>query len=121
MKSIKILIKENGFELLKILMEEWYLTECIVNNSSETDAINITKHPDILKRINQYVYFFRNNLKNYDIRFLEMSLKELQEKNISYCYILEENNEISSILENKISVEKINEIHKLENDLEMEL
>lgn len=121
MKSIKLLIKENGFELLKILMEEWYLTEYIVNNSSEVDDINVIKHPDFLKRINKFIYLFRSNLKDYDIRFLEMSLKELQEKDIPYSYILEENNQIFSIVEHKVSSQEIDEIERNENSLEMEI
>lgn len=120
MKSIKLLIKENGFELLKILMEEWYLTESIVNNSSEVDDINVIKHPDFQKRIHTFVYLFRSNLKDYDIRFLEMSLNELQNKDIPYSYILEENNQISSIVEHKVSVQEIDEIQKNEDSLEME-
>ena len=55
-----------------------------------------------------------------DIRFLEMSLNELQNKDIPYSYILEENNQISSIVEHKVSVQEIDEIQKNEDSLEME-
>ncbi len=121
MKSIKLLISKNGFEMLKILMEEWYLSECIANNSSEVDDMNIIKNPTIMQKVKGLIYFFKSNLKTYDIKFLEMSLKELQEnKDISYCYILEDNNKISMILENDISSEEFKHIYEQENQFEME-
>lgn len=121
MKNIKLLINKNGFELLKILMEEWYLSECIANNSSEVDNINIIKNPTIIQKVKEFILFSKNNLKDYDIKFLELSLRELQEHNhIPYCYILEDNNKISMILENKISSEEIENFYKQENQFEME-
>ncbi len=121
MKSIKLLISNNGFELLKIIMEEWYLSENIVNNSSEVDDINIIKKPTAIKKVKELIYFIKSNLKDYDIRFLEMSLKELQtNKDISYCYILENDNKISTILENHISFKEIECLYKQENQFEME-
>lgn len=121
MKNIKLLISNKGFELLKIIMEEWYLSENIVNNSSEVDDINIIKKPTAIKKVKEFIYFIKNNLKDYDIRFLEMSLKELQtNKDISYCYILENNNKISTILENHISSKEIECLYKQENQFETE-
>ncbi len=121
MKSIKLLISKNGFEILKILMEEWYLSECIANNCSEVDDMNIIKKPTMIQKVKGLIYFFKNNLESYDIKFLEMSLKELQERNdISYCYILEDNNKISMILENHISSEEFENLYQQENQFEME-
>lgn len=121
MKSIKLLISKNGFEILKILMEEWYLSECIANNSSEVDDMNIIKKPTMIQKVKGLIYFFKNNLNSYDIKFLEMSLKELQERNdISYCYILEDDNKISMILENHISSEEFENLYNQENQFEME-
>lgn len=121
MKSIKLLISKNGFEILKILMEEWYLSECIANNSSEVDNMNIIKKPTMIQKVKELIYFFKNNLNSYDIKFLEMSLKELQERNdISYCYILEDDNKISMILENHISSEEFENLYNQENQFEME-
>lgn len=122
MKSIKLLISKNGFEILKILMEEWYLSECIVNNSSEVDDMNIIKKPTIIQKVKELIYFFKNNLNSYDIKFLEMSLKELQERNdISYCYILEDDNKISMILENHISSEEFENLYQQEKNIELEI
>lgn len=121
MKSIKLLISKNGFEILKILMEEWYLSECIANNSSEVDNMNIIKKPTMIQKVKELIYFFKNNLNSYDIKFLEMSLKELQERNdISYCYILEDDNKISMILENHISSEEFENLYNQENQFEIE-
>lgn len=121
MKSIKLLISKNGFEILKILMEEWYLSECIANNTSEVDDMNIIKKPTMIQKVKGLIYFFKNNLNSYDIKFLEMSLKELQERNdISYCYILEDDNKISMILENHISSEEFEYLYNQENQFEME-
>lgn len=122
MKSIKLLISKNGFEILKILMEEWYLSECIANNSSEVDDMNIIKKPTMIQKVKELIYFFKNNLNNYDIKFLEMSLKELQERNdISYCYILEDDNKISMILENHISSEEFENLYQQEKNIELEI
>lgn len=122
MKSIKLLISKNGFEILKILMEEWYLSECIANNCSEVDDMNIIKKPTMIQKVKGLIYFFKNNLESYDIKFLEMSLKELQERNdISYCYILEDNNKISMILENHISSEEFEKLFEIEKNIEIEI
>lgn len=122
MKSIKLLISKNGFEILKILMEEWYLSECIANNSSEVDDMNIIKKPTMIQKVKELIYFFKNNLNSYDIKFLEMSLKELQERNdISYCYILEDDNKISMILENHISSEEFENLYQQEKNIELEI
>lgn len=122
MKSIKLLISQNGFEILKILMEEWYLSECIANNSSEVDDMNIVKKPTAIKKVKEFIYFLKNNLESYDIKFLEMSLRELQErKDISYCYILEDNNKVSMILENNISSKEFEGIYKREKNIELEI
>lgn len=120
MKNIKMLISKNGLEKLKVLMEEWYLTECIVNNSSEVDDVNIINKPTILEKLHDLIYFRKDNLKEYDIDFLELSLKELKnKKDMPYCYILSEDNKVFSIVENKLSREKINEFQN-ENSFEME-
>lgn len=122
MKSIKLLISKNGFEILKILMEEWYLSECIANNSSEVDDMNIIKNPTIIQKVKGIIYFFKSNLKTYDIKFLKMSLKELQEhKDIFYCYILEDNNKICMILENHISSEEFENLYQQEKNIELEI
>ena len=111
MKSIKLLINKNGFEILKILLEEFYLTESVANNMSDVDEVNIAKKPSIIKRVNELIYYVRNNLKDYDIKLFEITLKELQsKKNINFCYILEDDNNILTILENKIPVDRITEI-----------
>lgn len=120
MKNIKMLISEKGFKKLKVLMEEWYLTECIVNNSSEVDDVNIINKPTLLEKLHDLIFYKRDNLKDYEIDFLEMSLKELKnKKDIPYCYILSDNNKVFSIVENKLSLEEINEIQN-ENDFEIE-
>lgn len=120
MKNVKMLISQKGLEKLKVLMEEWYLTECIVNNSSEIDEVNIINKPTLLEILHDLIYFRKDNLKDYDIDFLELSLKELKnKKDIPYCYILSENNKVFSIVENKLSYEKINEIQN-ENSFELE-
>ena len=111
MKSIKMLINEKGFEKLKVLMEEWYLTECIVNNSSEVDEINIINKPTVLERLHDLIFYKKDDLKDYEIDFLQLSLKELKnKKEIPYCYILSENNKVFSVVENKLSYEKIIEL-----------
>lgn len=120
MKNVKMLINSKGLEKLKVLMEEWYLTECIVNNSSEVDDVNIINKPTILEKLQDLIYFRKDNLKDYDIDFLQLSLQELKKKkDIPYCYILSENNKVFSIVENKLSCEQINEIQN-ENSLELE-
>lgn len=120
MKNIKLLITQRGLEKLKVLMEEWYLTECIVNNSSEVDAINIINKPTILKTLKDLVYFVKDNLKEYDIEFLQLSLKELKNnKQIPYCYILSDNNKVFSVVENNLSYEQINEQQR-NIDIELE-
>ena len=120
MKNIKMLINAKGLEKLKVLMEEWYLTESIVNNSSEVDDVNIINKPTLLEKLQDLIYFRKDNLKDYDIDFLEMSFKELKnKKEIPYCYVLSENNKVFSIVENQIPCEKINEFQH-ENSFEME-
>lgn len=120
MKSIKMLINEKGFEKLKVLMEEWYLTECIVNNSSEVDEVNIINKPTVLERLHDLIFYKKDNLKDYEIDFLQLSLKELKnKKEIPYCYILSENNKVFSVVENKLSYEKIIELQN-QNSMELE-
>lgn len=113
MKNVKMLINKIGFDKLKVLMEEWYLTECIINNSSEVDDVNIINKPTILESLHDLIYFRKDNLKEYDIDFLKLSLKELKnKKDIPYCYILSENNEVFSIVENNLSWWKNKRISK---------
>lgn len=121
MKSIKLLISEKGFELLKIRMEEWYTYEYIINNLSEIDNFNIINNPTIIEKTeNNLIYFFKDDLKEYDVRFLEMSLKELKNNNILYCYIFEKDQNIITIFENHIEVSEITKFYDKEKDIEME-
>ena len=121
MKSIKLLINKIGFEKLKVLMEDWYLTECIVNNSSEVDDVNIINKPTLLERLHDLILYKKDNLKDYEVDFLELSLRELKEnKNIPYCYILTNDNKIFSIVENKLSYERIEELQNENINMELE-
>ena len=122
MKDVKVLIEERGFEKLRVLMEEWYLTECIVNNSSEVDAVNIINKPTVLERIKNLIYFCKNNIKEHEVDFLELSLKELgRKKDIGYSYILSENNQVSNVVEHKLSYEQMEQFQNRENEYALEM
>ena len=116
--------EEKVIEVLKKILRAIHLNnyrdilDCV--DGSEVDDVNIINKPTLLEKLHDLIYFRKDNLKEYDIDFLELSLKELKnKKDIPYCYILSENNKVFSIVENELSCEKIIEFQN-ENSFEME-
>ena len=125
--------------MLQAFSDEVYLYEYIVNNYSELPEENIFRNPTFLKKLEEMIYFSKNNISNDDVIVWNETSKDLKNKDISfYAVILDPENGSFTIYNNlKIditylhinsrtdvfeAVNKIEQFNKeLENEEEMEM
>ena len=79
--------------MLQAFSDEVYLYEYIVNNYSELPEENIFRNPRFLKKLEEMIYFSKNNISNDDVIVWNETSRDLKSKNISfYAVILDSEN-----------------------------
>ncbi len=137
--NIRLFIKCKNLDMLQAFSDEVYLYEYIVNNYSELPEENIFRNPTFLKKLEEIIYFSKNNISNDDVIVWNETSKDLISKDISfYAVILDPENGSFTIYNNlktdipylhinsKTDIFKaVNKIEKfnkeLENEEEMEM
>ena len=137
--NIRLFIKCKNLDMLQAFSDEVYLYEYIVNNYSELPEENIFRNPTFLKKLEEMIYFSKNNISNDDVIVWNETSKDLISKDISfYAVILDPKNGSFTIYNNLKSnipylhtnsrtdifeaVNKIEQFNKeLENEEEMEM
>ena len=93
MKNIRLFIKSKNLDMLQAFSDEVYLYDYIVNNYSELPEENIFRNPTLVKRIEEMIYFSKNNISNDDVIVWNETSRDLKSKNISfYAVILDSEN-----------------------------
>ena len=93
MKNIRLFIKCKNLDMLQAFSDEVYLYDYIVNNYSELPEENIFRNPTLVKRIEEMIYFSKNNISNDDVIVWNETSRDLKSKNISfYAVILDSEN-----------------------------
>lgn len=139
MKNIRLFIKSKNLDMLQAFSDESYLYNYIVNNYSELPEDNIFRNPTLIKRLEEMIYFSKNDISNDDVIVWNETSRDLKSKNISfYAVILDSENgsfttynnlkasipylHINSKTDIFEAVNKIEQFNKeLENEEEMEM
>ncbi len=139
MKNIRLFIKSKNLDMLQAFSDESYLYNYFVNNYSELPEENIFRNPTLVKRIEEMIYFSKNNISNDDVIVWNETSRDLKSKNISfYAVILDSENgsfttynnlkasipylKINSntdVFEAVIKIEKFNKELEYEEEMEM--
>lgn len=91
--NIRLFIKCKNLDMLHAFSDEVYLYEYIVNNYSELPEENIFRNPTFLKKLEEIIYFSKNNISNDDVIVWNETSRDLKSKNISfYAVILDSEN-----------------------------
>ena len=87
--------------MLQAFSDEVYLYDYIVNNYSELPEENIFRNPTLIKRIEEMIYFSKNNISNDDVIVWNETSRDLKSKNVSfYAVILDPENGSFTIYDN---------------------
>ena len=139
MKNIRLFIKSKNLDMLQAFSDESYLYNYFVNNYSELPEDNIFRNPTLIKRLEEIIYFSKNDISSDDVIVWNETSKDLISKDISfYAVILEPENKSFTIYNNLKTdipylhinsktdifeaVNKIEQFNKeLENEEEMEM
>lgn len=93
MKNIRLFIKSKNLDMLQAFSDESYLYNYIVNNYSELLEDNIFRNPTLIKRLEEMIYFSKNDISNDDVIVWNETSRDLKSKNISfYAVILDSEN-----------------------------
>lgn len=93
MKNIRLFIKSKNLDMLQAFSDESYLYNYIVNNYSELPEDNIFRNPTLIKRLEEIIYFSKNDISNDDVIVWNETSRDLKSKNISfYAVILDSEN-----------------------------
>lgn len=134
MKNIRLFIKCKNLDMLQAFSDEVYLYDYIVNNYSELPEENIFRNPTLVKRIEEMIYFSKNNISNDDVIVWNETSRDLKSKHISfYAVILDsENGSFTTYNNLKASIpylqinsntdvfEAVNKIEQFNKELEFE-
>ena len=125
--------------MLQAFSDESYLYNYFVNNYSELPEDNIFRNPTLIKRLEEIIYFSKNDISSDDVIVWNETSRDLKSKNISfYAVILDPENGSFTIYNNlktdipylhinskKDIFEAVNKIEQfnkeLENEEEMEM
>ena len=139
MKNIRLFIKSKNLDMLQAFSDESYLYNYFVNNYSELPEDNIFRNPTLIKRLEEIIYFSKNDISSDDVIVWNETSRDLKSKNISfYAVILDPENGSFTIYNNLKTdipylhinsktdifeaVNKIEQFNKeLENEEEMEM
>ena len=101
MKNIRLFINCKNLDMLQAFSDEVYLYDYIVNNYSELPEENIFRNPTLVKRIEEMIYFSKNNISNDDVIVWNETSRDLKSKNVSfYAVILDPENGSFTIYDN---------------------
>lgn len=79
--------------MLQAFSDESYLYNYFVNNYSELPEDNIFRNPTLIKRLEEMIYFSKNDISNDDVIVWNETSRDLKSKNISfYAVILDSEN-----------------------------
>ena len=93
MKNIRLFIKSKNLDMLQAFSDESYLYNYIVNNYSELPEDNIFRNPTLIKRLEEIIYFSKNDISSDDVIVWNETSRDLKSKNISfYAVILDSEN-----------------------------
>lgn len=93
MKNIRLFIKSKNLDMLQAFSDESYLYNYFVNNYSELPEDNIFRNPTLIKRLEEMIYFSKNDISNDDVIVWNETSRDLKSKNISfYAVILDSEN-----------------------------
>ena len=93
MKNIRLFIKSKNLDMLQAFSDESYLYNYFVNNYSELPEDNIFRNPTLIKRLEEMIYFSKNDISNDDVIVWNETSRDLKSKNISfYAVILDPEN-----------------------------
>ena len=134
MKNIRLFIKSKNLDMLQAFSDESYLYNYIVNNYSELPEDNIFRNPTLIKRLEEMIYFSKNDISNDDVIVWNETSRDLKSKNISfYAVILDsENGSFTTYNNLKASIpylqinsntdvfEAVNKIEQFNKELEFE-
>lgn len=88
MKNIRLFIKGKNLNMLQAFSDESYLYNYIVNNYSELPEDNIFRNPTILKKLEEMVYFSKENISEDDEIVWNETSKDLMSKNVSFYAVI---------------------------------
>ena len=134
MKNIRLFIKSKNLDMLQAFSDESYLYNYFVNNYSELPEDNIFRNPTLIKRLEEIIYFSKNDISSDDVIVWNETSRDLKSKNISfYAVILDSENGSFTIYDNlKASIpylqinsntdifEAVNKIEQFNKGLEYE-
>ena len=79
--------------MLQAFSDESYLYNYFVNNYSELPEDNIFRNPTLIKRLEEIIYFSKNDISSDDVIVWNETSRDLKSKNISfYAVILDSEN-----------------------------
>lgn len=134
MKNIRLFIQNKNLDMLQAFSDESYLYNYMVNNYSELPEDNIFRNPTLLKKIEEMIYFSKDNISTNDVIVWNETSQELKAKNVSfYAVILDPKNGSFTIYNNlKSSIpyiqinsntdifEEVNKIEQFNKEVEYE-
>ena len=88
MKNIQLFIKGKNLNMLQAFSDESYLYNYIVNNYSELPEDNIFRNPTILKKLEEMIYFSKENISDDDEIVWNETSRDLKSKNVSFYAII---------------------------------
>ena len=88
MKNIQLFIKGKNLNMLQAFSDESYLYNYIVNNYSELPEENIFRNPTILKKLEEMIYFSKENISDDDEIVWNETSRDLKSKNVSFYAII---------------------------------
>ena len=74
--------------MLQAFSDESYLYNYIVNNYSELPEDNIFRNPTILKKLEEMIYFSKENISDDDEIVWNETSRDLKSKNVSFYAII---------------------------------
>ena len=87
MKNIRLFIKSKNLDMLQAFSDESYLY------NSKLPEDNIFRNPTLIKRLEEMIYFSKNDISNDDVIVWNETSRDLKSKNISfYAVILDSEN-----------------------------
>ena len=134
MKNIRLFIKGKNLNMLQAFSDESYLYNYIVNNYSELPEENIFRNPTFIKKLDEILYFSKDNISADDEVVWNETSRDLKSKNVSfYAVVLDPLNGSFTVYNNLKSCipylqidsntdifEAINKIEKFNKSLEYE-
>jgi hypothetical protein len=88
LKNIQLFIKGKNLNMLQAFSDESYLYNYIVNNYSELPEDNIFRNPTILKKLEEMIYFSKENISDDDEIVWNETSRDLKSKNVSFYAII---------------------------------